>query len=124
MAEGKPKRAFEEIRIPDPKFTGEQDGPYEREFKTKLRELFGAEATIRRAYLATVELGESARTGVMLCLSAQGSPDERLIAAIGSAFASIFDAAQSLDILYVTSVEEQRLAEVCRPFFAQQPGTA
>ena len=109
-------REFEEIRVSDIRFLGEQNGPPERLLKNCLQDFFRHENVVIRAYLARADIGER-RVGVVLCLRTACAPAKGMIEKIGAIFASIFGAKEHLDILFLTDEQEAQLTRVCKPFF-------
>jgi hypothetical protein len=108
-------RPPEQRHVRDPKFVGEQDGPTELILKQKLTETFAREPAVQRAYLARMSDGQNVT--VVLALRAQPGFEQTLVQQIGSIFASIFNAKEHLDIVFVTNADELELKKVCRPFF-------
>jgi hypothetical protein len=106
------------IRVQRTSFLGEQDGPPERELKTKLVIFFDRARWIRDAYLARVAYdGDGGAVNVALCV--RGEPGQNRIFAeqVGKIFASIFGSHEHLDIIWLVPEQEAELAKVCRPFF-------
>jgi hypothetical protein len=98
-------------------FLGEQDGSSERFLKGKLSELFNGRANVLRAYLARAHYEDPKTVSVCLCLGVTGGVDEPLVMAAHSVFATHFNRDVSLDILFLTSEQEDQLALVCKPFY-------
>jgi len=96
-------------------FLGEQDGGPERELKAALTDEFVASASVELAYLARVSYGDPNAYEVALCLHAPEDPV--LVERIGRVFAAQFGRAQHLDIMFLTSLDEARLLQVCAPFY-------
>lgn len=105
------------MRVPQPRFLGEQDGPPERELKAALVEFFGRDPSVRAAYLARVAYGDQATANVVLCLRTQFGPDPGLAEKIGRIFASMFGAHEHLDLLFLNDEQENTLRKVAAPFF-------
>jgi len=116
-----PAKPMDVFRVRRVKYIGEQDGPAEREFKEELIGLLSHKSTIRRAYLARVSHGQTDPEGVALCLCTGIGPDDRLLVhQAGAIFASMFNAQEHLDVLFLKRHEEIELARVCRPFFDRE----
>ena len=107
----------QEMRVPQPRFLGEQDGPPERELKAALDDFFRRDQSVRTAYLARVAYGEQAGVNVVLCLRTQFGPDPGLAEKIGRIFASMFGAHENLDLLFLNDDQENALRKVASPFF-------
>lgn len=113
------RKASEEVRVGHVRFLGEQDGPAEAILKDKLVDLFRHHKGTSRAYLARVDFAKGTIGGVVLAIRTQTNPDRELIEKIGSIFASVFDAREKLDIMFLTDDQENQLVKVCKPFFVQ-----
>jgi hypothetical protein len=105
-----------ELHVENVRFLGEQDGAPERLLKRQLIEFFMIHSGIQRAYLAQIGAGE--HSGVALCIRNIGGPDRNLAQKIGAIFATIFNSRMSLDILFLSDVQESSLSSVCSPFFS------
>jgi hypothetical protein len=112
-----PPKHSEEIRVPRCEFLGEQDGPSERLLKEKLADFFGRDRSVSRAYLVRVAFGEGKNVSVVLGLRTQFGPDKGMVEKVGAIFASVFNAKEHLDIMFLTDGQETQLVKVCRPFF-------
>jgi hypothetical protein len=115
MSEGASGRKPDEICAQQMTFLGEQDGAVERQLKEKLVQVFLQDGTVNRAYLARAVI-DGSRT-VILGVRAEGANESRLAAQVGSAFASIFNARQHLDIVFLSDAQHAEVSRVCRPFF-------
>lgn len=104
-----------EVRVPSVRFLGEQDGAPERLLKRQLIEFFVHHSGVQRAYLAQISAED--HFGVALCIRNIGGPDQNLAQEIGAIFATIFNSRMSLDILFLSDVQESSLSSVCSPFF-------
>lgn len=71
---------------------------------------------VSRAYLARADVGDG-ENGVVLALRADGADQRRLVDKVGTIFASIFNARQYLEIVFVSEAKEDQLQTVCRPLF-------
>lgn len=115
MIREKSPKDFEEITTSRLEFICEQDGPPERLLKTEIMKILQTDTRNTVAYLARTRL--EGAVGVVLGLGRTSGPDERIVARIGKAFASIFGGAEHLDILFLTELQEQQISQVCKPFF-------
>jgi hypothetical protein len=111
------KKPPQEIRIPNLRFVGEQDGPPERILKEQLIDFFKRDQSVKAAYLAKIDNGDGSPIGVALCLRTQFGADKGMVEKIGTIFAFVFNSQQHLDIVFLTEKQEALLAKVCRPFF-------
>jgi len=107
----------EEIRVQRPGFLGEQDGPFERILKERLAEIFNRRGVVYRAYLGRVAFGGDGVVNVVLGLRGENIPESAMVQEVGSVFASVFNAKEHLDIMFLTDIQEFQLRKVCRPFF-------
>ena len=114
-------RDIEQIRIPAIRFLGEQDGPVERELKSRLSELFAREDTIATAYLARVHYRDSPTDSIALCLRADVAQRDVVADKVGVVFASLFNEKEHLDIMFLEEEMESAVSECCRNFYAASP---
>jgi hypothetical protein len=98
-------------------FLGEQDGPSERMLKGQLYDLFAESKNLQKAYLARTQFREAGNESVCLCLSVSSGADEPLVEEIHHLFAQLFNRAVHLDILFLSSRQEEQVAAVCKPFY-------
>jgi len=113
------KKDPEEFQVPQVRFLGEQDGPPERELKSRLAQFFQSDQSVTTAYLArVVYAGES--FAIALCLRAQLGPDRGFAEKVGKIFASMFGGHEHLDIIFLSKMQEAELAIVCKPFFERK----
>jgi len=101
---------------PSVEFVGEQDGPPERELKGALCLAFKARPDVARAYLCRVRYDRAGTHAVALALSAPEDPG--LADQVGQVFWQMFGRGVPLDIMFVESDVEMRLAKVCSPFYS------
>lgn len=87
----------------DPRFTG------------ALKQAFAARPEVRRAFLARIRYAAAGVEDTALCLG--GSPSEPVLDEVQRIFFALFPRTAHLDVLFVTDVEEERLAEICAPFY-------
>jgi SseB protein C-terminal domain len=114
---GSSRRPSEELRARAISFVVEQDGPPERELKTKLVTLFGQLHLVRAAYLARVQYENAGPLEVVLCVRGQPGQNRMFANRVGEVFASIFGSHEHLDIIWITPEQEAALVRVCRPFY-------
>ncbi len=106
---------FDEFRVTEVSFLYEQDGPNEGLLKDKLSQLFRQDRSIERAYLVMARLQDN--SGVVLGLATRFGPEARIVKNVQSAFASVCNTKEHLDVLFLTAEQEAQLTEVCKPFF-------
>ena len=111
---------FEEFRVKDIKFVGEQDGPPERILKRRLSELL-AHLSETRAYLARVRLSPESPIEVAFCLYGSSS-SKQLVSEIGAVFASVFGSHEHLNIVFLNEQQDSEISSVCRPFLSSMRG--
>jgi hypothetical protein len=99
------------------RFVGEQEGAVERELKDRLAKLFEVNKHVLRAYLANVDYQDVTPIGVALCLHSTTGEDLDLVQQIRTIFAAMFNSDQHLDVLFLSQMQEERLKEVCSPFY-------
>jgi hypothetical protein len=107
------RRKSAELDVEDIRFVGEQDGAAEQRLKQKLAEIFRPDQRQRGLSCAS---GHERRRTVVLGLHTEGEDDSRLVDQINSTFASIFNASQHLDALFL-SEEHAAVGRVCRSLF-------
>lgn len=100
-------------------FLGEQDGPIERELKSHLTACLIADGEIAVAYLARVSLMETPGISVALCLYRDTKSREALLLCVSSAFQSRFNAAEHMDIMFLSDAQKQEIDQVAKPFFSR-----
>jgi len=99
-------------------FLGEQDGPPEREFKTRLNSLFRHEANLKTAYLVRIRYRSSDHDDVALCLRANAGQCPQLVKGVQRVFASMFGKHEHLDIMFLDEEKEMEVRSCCEPFFS------
>ena len=113
------RKKSEQVRVPEIRFLGEQDGPPERLLKDRLADFFRRDRSVSRAYLARVDFGEGKDASVVLGLRTQFGPDKGMVEKVGTIFADVFNAKEHLDIMFLTDGQEVQLTKACKPFFEQ-----
>jgi hypothetical protein len=103
---------------PEITFLCEQDGEVERVLKDQLVNILREFSFVQGAYLVLVRYSGSDEPDVALCLASE-SEDLAVVDACAREFHSMFDPAQHLDILFLSSEQKERLESVCRPFFVR-----
>src|SRR5882724_5958138 len=96
-------------------FIGEQDGPVERQLKEQLAQLFDHHPGVTQAFLARATIDGQAV--VILGLRADGVDEASLAGQVGAVFASIFNARQHLDVIFLSEVRLADASRVCRAFY-------
>jgi hypothetical protein len=103
----------------NPRFVGEQAGPFEHHLKEKLGAAFTREGVIERAYLTHADLGDRTHN-VILALMAPGCDHRIIVDQVERIFTSIFHSSQHLDIAFLDHDDELGLRQICRPFFTRE----
>ena len=106
--------SFSPLRV---EFTGEQDGAPEREFKARLVSKFRSDANVVAAYLARACYGDCAEEKVVLCLGVQDNSTVDVRETIGAEFRAMFGTHESLDILFMSPKQREKIQLVARPFY-------
>lgn len=116
MQIGPPQGHPDEMRVPQVRFLGEQDGPVEREFKQRLVELFGHDSPVGAAYLARVAYSDATPVVVALCLRVEPGQEHVLAENAAQVFSSMFGRHEHLDILFLDAKQETEVSKVCPAF--------
>lgn len=116
----KHSRPLEQVTPPVVKFVGEQDGPPERDLKTRFIKLFRQEHMVQRAYLARADYGDASGVNVALCVNSSVGEDMSLVSRVSDVFAEMFGSREHLDVLFVRGDQEQQLRVVCTPFYERK----
>lgn len=91
------------------------DGETELLLKEKLRFAFRFEKRIELAYLVYAQHSNTRETTIILGIKA---PEEQaIIEKTAVVFASIFDAKQHLDILFISDEQERQIQAIAFPFY-------
>ncbi|HWY71349.1 MAG TPA: enhanced serine sensitivity protein SseB C-terminal domain-containing protein [Terriglobales bacterium] len=106
-----------EIHVPNVTFLGEQDGEVEKEFKQRLLDRFATSTTLHKAYLVRARYGESPEIKVVLALDANAGGLVILRDRASRVFAKMFNSETSLDILFLSDEQKQRISAVAKPFY-------
>ena len=111
-----PARAPEARREQVLRFLHEQDGPNERILKSELSSLFSTRREVRSAFLVHVDFGKQTTDhDVALCLRAR--EDTSLVNDVATVFERLVGRNVHMDVLFLTAVTEQKVRQVCRPFY-------
>lgn len=111
----------QELHVQQVTFLCEQDGNIEREMKRHWVNYFKSDVHVAVAYLAKVRYGDSPEQKVALCLSADGTERRTLVERVSSDFRRLFKTTESLDIIFLSPEQQQRLLLVAKPFYQQHP---
>lgn len=114
---GKRRESAKAWTAPRIQFLHEQDGPRERELKSKLSEFFAQRHEILRAYLARVVYEDPSALEVALCLEYSGADEPGTVRDLDQLFARLVPANVHLDVLFLTDALEAELLKVCNPFY-------
>ena len=113
----KKQRLPEELTVPKIAFIGEQNGVPEQKLKSELNILFHKTTTVRSAFLARVDYGNSDAFNIALCISSDTQEDAELKREAGRIFSAQFGHHEHLDIIFLRIEQETDLRHVCKPFF-------
>lgn len=106
-----------DIKVPDIKVLGEQDGPAERRLKEALAVLLGLGATVTRAYLARVRYDDKT-SGVMLgLLTDDARNSEKVAGQMGQTFKALFNTKADLEIVFLDDARDAEIRKACAPFY-------
>jgi len=106
-----------DIKVPDIKVLGEQDGPAERRLKEALAVLLGLGATVTRAYLVRVRYDDQT-SGVMLGLLTDDERNsEKVAGQMGRTFEALFNTKADLDIVFLDGARDAEIRKACPPFY-------
>ena len=120
----KPYRSPKRLTPRVVRFTGEQDGPAERDLKDRLVELLRGEPIVKRAYLACAEHGDGSGVHITLCLKCSPrTEDASLSPKLAGIFGSMFSSKEHLDIRFLEDIEEHELRSVCVAFYESKPSS-
>ena len=98
-------------------FLGEQDGPVERQVKARWLPILSAQPQIRRAFLVRASYDGQSGVHVVLALCSNAGADLTLIKSLRVPYAEIFHRDCPLDMAFVSSAQESKIAEVCPAFY-------
>jgi len=113
----KKQRLPEELTVPKITFIGEQNGIPEQQVKSGLNILFHKTTTVRSAFLARVDYGNSDKFNVALCVCSDTPEDVDLKKEAGKIFSTQFGTNEHLDIIFLRREQETALRHVCKPFY-------
>lgn len=117
------RRSSSEFRTEQIVFVGQQDGPPERELKSRLVELFDGTPNVRAAYLAQVRYGDNVPIAIALCLCLNDVDGTDVVESASAIFAEMFGNDSRLDIVPIDKKQEVSLSRVCSAFYFRS-GTA
>jgi SseB protein C-terminal domain len=109
---------MDDLKVSRVLFLGEQDGPVERQLKTKLIEhCFVSQGSVSSAYLARVSYQDT--PGVTVALSLWGGKENAaaILECIGTAFRPLFRATEHLDTVFLDELQRQAVDKVAKPFY-------
>ena len=105
------------VSVTSVRFIGEQDGPVERDVKSRWFPILTAHPQIRRAFLVRASYDDQGGQQVVLALCSSGGPDFALIEALRAPFAAMFSRACPLDMVFANAAQESQIEMVCPPFY-------
>jgi hypothetical protein len=98
-------------------FLGEQDGPVERQLKSKLIEIFHRFPAVKAASLLRISTIEVPGINVAVAITGGDKEAHALVPLIGDAFASLFHASEHLDILFPNPAQTAEIAKIAGNFY-------
>jgi hypothetical protein len=110
---------MDKLRMQRVIFLGEKTGPVEQELKRRIIELLRPEMEIESAYLARVGYDDSSPQKVALCLKGGKAQAQEIVHQAGAVFHQMFNSAESLDILFLSPVQEEEIVLVATPFYSR-----
>jgi hypothetical protein len=99
------------------RFIGEQDGPVERDLKSRWVPILAAAPQIRRAFLVRSVYDGQGGLHIVLALCTSGAPDQGLMQALRVPYAAKFHRDCPLDMMFATAAQEAQIEKVCPPFY-------
>jgi hypothetical protein len=105
--------------VPQITFLCEQDGNIEKELKARWVDYLKGDVRVTFACLARVRYGDSPEQKVALCLSADGAERRVLVDKLTLDFKRLFRTTESLDVIFLSVEQRQRLLQVAKPFYEQ-----
>ena len=121
-----PQRQPERLAVARIQFVAEQDGAPETQFKARLAAAFDAIPAVHKAFFALVMYGAKpdAPLAVALCVKLREGHDVKqdVVQVASKQFASLFNATQQMDIVFLSDQQELELGRVCRPFYVAMEG--
>lgn len=110
---------IDELHVPDVQFIAEKTGQVETELEQKLSQTLRKYAQVESAYLVLVAYPNTNTPSVALCIRAKTGNERTIAKAMGEDFSSMFNAAQALDIMFVSSEQEEKIKRVAKPFYVR-----
>jgi hypothetical protein len=107
----------DQLRVQKVQFRSEQDGPIEQELKRRIIVSIQPMMSVQAAYLVRVSYDDSLQQKVALCLKGITEQPQDIARQIGGIFHQMFNAAESLDILFLDPNQEREIDLVARAFF-------
>lgn len=98
-------------------FLGEQNGPVERQLKSKLIEIFHQFPAVKAASLLRISTVEVPGISVAVAITGGDKESQTLVPLIGNAFASLFHASEHLDILFPNPTQIAEIAKIAGNFY-------
>jgi len=108
--------------LPEPvDFIGPQAGPGEEALMSDFRQVLAMTPTVQSAYLARIYRGTASVPSVALCIRSSIGVDDKVEGRLDASFRARFRRDQRLDFLFLMQEEEDRLRQVCPPFYERHP---
>lgn len=115
-----PASRVEPRRESEFEFIGEQDGATERALKLALAPIL-KKYQVMRAYLARVRTGAVDEVSVCLCLIVD--ENKNLVNDVAEVFGKLFGSHEHLDIIFLTGMQESKVAGICQAFYSATSST-
>jgi hypothetical protein len=109
------------LKVGDVYFWQEQNGDVEQKLKAQLLRV-PAFKFVTEAYLMRVRYPGSEVEQVALCLVAEADRHQQIVEDVLKTFRPMFKSTESLDILFLTEDQCQRIREVTGPFHRKDAG--
>jgi len=108
---------LQQFRVSRVEFVTEQLGDAETELKEKLIKIFQSNRRVLCAYLLRVRYPDADQDRVALCLKHSTGQDLALVRQVEAEFGKMFNHRETLDIMFLTREQEERIAITAKPFY-------
>jgi SseB protein C-terminal domain len=109
----------DELHVPSVQFVAEKTGRVETDLEQKLSQTLRKYTQVESAYLVIVAYPNTNAPSVALCIRAESGNERAIAKAMGEDFSSMFNATQALDIMFVSSEQEEKIKRVAKPFYVR-----
>lgn len=101
----------------DVRFVGQQDGPIEKDFTSRLSAFFEQKKANLAAYLCRVHYGDPSQVSVAICLASPDGQQIEIVDGISLIFREMFGQHEHVDIMFIGEEQVLSIEQVCRPFY-------